>query len=178
VTDERRRSPLAGYAERLAQVELRSEGRLRIVEEPFTTQLAVRAVAGVVSAAGATLPATPNTLVRTGEAVALWLGPPAIPSTLDGEGWAAVDVSAHRTTLLVAGPAVLDVLAHGCAVDLLRQPPQWSVQTMLARAPVVLYGEAPAQVRILVRASFAPYLAEWLLDAASEVMDGLDLLLP
>jgi sarcosine oxidase gamma subunit len=38
---------------------------------------------------------------------------------------------------------------------------------MLARANVILWGTHPEEIHILVRLSFAPYLAAWLLDAAT-----------
>lgn len=95
-----------------------------------------------------------------------------------------VDVSAQRTTLQLTGPRARDVLMTGCSVDLHPRsfPPGRCAQTLLAKAQVVVYrlgdghgpgpaGSADAGVpayRILVRASFARYLAAWLLDAMAE----------
>jgi sarcosine oxidase, subunit gamma len=80
-----------------------------------------------------------------------------------------VDVSAQRTTLLVGGPRARDLLAHGCALDLHPSVfgPGSCAQTMLARAQVVLLSQQEGFL-VLVRSSFAAYLAEWLLDAATE----------
>jgi sarcosine oxidase subunit gamma len=82
-----------------------------------------------------------------------------------------VDVSAQRTVIEVARADARDLLLKGCALDL--HPRVFGVgrcaQTLLARAQVVLVPrtDEPAY-RVFVRASFAEYLAEWLLDAAAE----------
>jgi sarcosine oxidase subunit gamma len=176
VTVDLRRSPLGGLADEFAQVAGHTGGRLRLAEQPYLRQLNIRAHTDALAAAAATLgvalPTTPNTVTRTGDIAALWLGPdewlvvgrqgPGTPP----DGWGMVDVSAQRTAIVVSGPAAVDLLAHGCALDLGRIGPDWCAQTMLARANVVLWGSPPDEIRILVRASFASYLAAWLLDAA------------
>lgn len=175
MTVDQHRSPLGGLAPEFAQVAIRSAGRLRIAEQPFLRQLSVRAGAEALAAAAATLgvalPTTPNTVTRTGDLTALWLGPDEW-LVLGGQGpeptpvgWGVVDVSAQRTAIVLSGPAAVGLLAHGCALDLERMGPDWCAQTMLARANVVLWGFPPDEIRVLVRASFAPYLAAWLLDA-------------
>jgi sarcosine oxidase, subunit gamma len=187
--DRTRRSPLARWAQRLSDVWVHSGGRLALREVPFLTQLNVRAVAGPDR------PELPpvNTVAEWGEGHVLGLGPDEwlvvsapgtagplesdlIESGLPGEDaarrlGAVVDVSAQRTTLVASGPAVRDLLAHGCALDL--NPAAFGVgrcaQTMLAHAQIILWHVAPDEFRILVRPSFAPYLATWLLDAATEL---------
>jgi len=175
VTVDQRRSPLGGLAEEFAQIAVRTGGRLRIAEQPYLRQLNVRAGADALAAAAATLglalPTTPNTVIRTGDLTALWLGPDDW-LVLGGQGpeptpvgWGVVDVSAQRTAIVLSGPAAVGLLAHGCALDLERMGSDWCAQTMLARANVVLSGFPPDEIRVLVRASFASYLASWLLDA-------------
>jgi sarcosine oxidase subunit gamma len=67
---------------------------------------------------------------------------------------------------------VRDVLAKGCSIDL--HPRVFgrgsSAQTTLGQAGVVLLAlsDAVDDVVVLVRSSFAGYLADWLLDAALE----------
>ncbi|MEU5540696.1 sarcosine oxidase subunit gamma family protein, partial [Streptomyces sp. NPDC020362] len=82
------------------------------------------------------------------------------------------DVSAQRTTILVAGPRARDLLSHGCPLDLHPRAfgPGRCAQTTLARTQVVLVArdEARAGFWVLVRSSFAGYLTDWLLDAAVE----------
>ncbi|SNS70102.1 sarcosine oxidase subunit gamma [Asanoa hainanensis] len=94
----------------------------------------------------------------------------------DGEpiGLSAVDVSASRTVLELSGPQARDVLAHGCALDLHPRVfgPGSCARTNLAKAQVILHQTAPATYRVFVGASFADYLARWLLDAAVEYVEG------
>jgi sarcosine oxidase subunit gamma len=87
-------------------------------------------------------------------------------------GGSATDVSAQRITLRLTGPRVREVLAKGCAVDL--HPRAFgrgsSAQTTLGLAGVVLMtlGDEADDYLVIVRSSFAGYLADWLLDAAVE----------
>src|SRR5689334_16198149 len=88
------------------------------------------------------------------------------------------DVSAlHRAACgpvvsAVGGAHARDVLAKDCALDLHPSVfrPGAAAQTMLGLAAVVLIPLADngTDYRILVRSSFARYLAEWLVDAAEE----------
>ena len=82
---------------------------------------------------------------------------------------AAVDVSAQRTELRLAGPLVRELLALGCALDLHPSvfPPGTCAQTTVGQVGVVLIATDDA-FHILVRPSFAGHLAAWLLDAATE----------
>ncbi|WP_329331867.1 sarcosine oxidase subunit gamma [Streptomyces sp. NBC_00663] len=188
------RSPLAPAADRFAAATRTSGGAIRLAELPFLTQLNVRldakgaAAEAVGLALDLQLPLQPNTVVRAGELTALWLGPdewllvapPGAARDLESgireaagdEPVSVIDVSAQRTTLLVTGPRARDLLAHGCALDL--HPRAFGAgrcaQTTLGRTQVVLVarGEPRAGFWVLVRSSFAGYLADWLLDAATE----------
>jgi sarcosine oxidase subunit gamma len=189
-----RRSPLSGASDRLAAATRASGGAVRLAELPFLAQVNVRldakgaAADAVGLALGLPLPLEPNTVVRAGELTALWLGPdewlvvgtPGTQQDLENRIRAATgdepvsvtDVSAQRTTLLVAGPRARDLLAHGCPLDL--HPRAFGAgrcaQTTLARAQIVLVArdESRAGFWVLVRSSFAGYLTDWLLDAAAE----------
>ena len=81
-----------------------------------------------------------------------------------------VDVSGQRTTLRISGPRARDVLASGCSVDV--HPRFFEVgqaaQTQLARVDVILTRVAGDEYHIFVRASFARYLADWLMDALGD----------
>jgi sarcosine oxidase subunit gamma len=181
-----RRSPAAAFADRFATAS-KSEA-LTLAEIPFLRQINVRvdpespAAAGLGRALAVALPVSPGTAVRSGEVTVAWLGPDEWlvigPDGYDAEPLRAalgdrhgsvVDVSAQRTTLLVGGPRARDLLAHGCALDLHPSMfgPGACAQTMLARAQVVLLPQQEGFL-VLVRSSFAAYLAEWLLDAATE----------
>ena len=162
-----------------------------ITVEPFIAMADVRlgAVGAAASAGlGVDLPTVPNTWVPAGTGRATWLGPDEwlLSSTTETPeefearvraavlplGGSATDVSAQRIGLRLTGARVREVLAKGCSLDL--HP--WtfrrgnSAQTALGQAGVVLLAlsEAGDDYAVLVRSSFAGYLADWLLDAALE----------
>ena len=168
----------------------------RVRELPFLAQLDLRAdpsdvalMARLTEVIGARPPTEPNTAVVADDGTrhVLWLGPdewlilgepgtaPAFERALRdaiGDGRSAVvDVSANRTTLSVSGPQARELLAFGCSLDFdeRRFKPGRCAQTMLARANVIIVPVGPASepsFRVLVRPSFAAYLAAWLTDAA------------
>lgn len=83
-----------------------------------------------------------------------------------------VDVSAQHTVIELAGSRAREVLAKGCSLDLHPRAfgPGRCAQTLLGRAGVIVLpreGEVPTYW-VFVRATFADYLAEWLLDARGE----------
>ncbi|MFC4464163.1 sarcosine oxidase subunit gamma [Streptomyces xiangluensis] len=188
------RSPLSHAANRLAAATRTSGGAVRLAELPYLTQINVRldakgtAADAVGLALDLPLPLEPNTVVRAGELTALWLGPdewllvgpPGSERDLESrireaagdEPVSVTDVSAQRTTLLVGGPRARDLLAHGCSLDLHPRAfgPGRCAQTTLGRTQIVLVArdEHRAGFWVLVRSSFAGYLADWLLDAATE----------
>ncbi len=180
MTDNQRRSPLVGFADEFAELSTRGRGLLRIAERPYLRQFNVRARADAVDTASTTLgvplPTIPNTVGRAGDLAALWLGPDEwlVVGGEGGEpsagGWGVVDVSAQRTVIVLSGPQGVGLLPLGCALDLGRLTPEWCAQTMVARANVILWGTQPEEIHILVRVSFAPYLATWLLDAATPMV--------
>jgi sarcosine oxidase subunit gamma len=185
-----RTSPLQPWAARFTQL----PDSVAIVEEPFTTMVELRAdpagpgATAAASLLGVELPTTPSTYANSADTAVIWLGPdewlvtgtsltgPELEARLrdavSSHGGAAVDVSGQRTTLRLRGTNCRDVLAKGCAIDL--HPSAFgggaAAQTTLSRAGVILLAvdTRRADYRILVRSSFARYLADWLLDAAEE----------
>ena len=185
-------SPLQPWAKRFAQL----PDAATIVEEPFITMVELRVdpsgpgAAAVASLLGVELPTTPSTYAKSGDTVVIWLGPDewlVTGSSLTGPerearlrdvvssyGGAAVDVSGQRTTLRLSGSRSHDVLGKGCALDL--HPSVFgggaAAQTTLGQTGVILLAVdgSGAEHRILVRSSFARYLADWLLDAAEEYL--------
>jgi sarcosine oxidase subunit gamma len=162
-----------------------------ITVEPFVAMVDVRlgTVGAEASAAlGVDLPTAPNTWVPAGTGRAVWLGPDEwllsstteTPGELEARvraavlelGGSATDVSAQRIGLRLTGARVRDVLAKGCSIDL--HPRVFgrgsSAQATVGQAGVVLLAlsDAGDDVVVLVRSSFAGYLADWLLDAALE----------
>jgi sarcosine oxidase, subunit gamma len=186
-----RRSPLA---DRQAELAARSvSGLVRLVEEPFLTQVNVRvhpgspAVVRIEHALGLALPHVPNQVSGDDRWAGVWLGPDerlvvapdgqadaivdAVRTAIDDSLGSTVDVSANRTTLLLAGPMARGVLEKLCSLDLHPRMfgPGQCAQTLVGRTQVVLWqiGAEPAY-RLLVRCSFAHYLADLLLDAMAE----------
>jgi sarcosine oxidase subunit gamma len=186
-----RRSPLQGWATQFAA----TPSAARLTEEPFETMVDLwvdPTGAGGTEAAQvlgvAALPTTPGTCVTGPDSTVIWFGPQEwlVTSTQRGgealeaqlheavaaAGGAAVDVSAQRTTVRLRGAHARDVLAKGCSLDL--HPRGFgrgaAAQTMLALAAVVLIplNDSGTDYRVIVRSSFAGYLADWLLDAAEE----------
>ena len=185
-----RRSPLAHLADELGNA---GRGAVTLRELPFLAQIDVRvgpdeaARAAVARVIGGSLPTVPGTSVRAAEGSVLWLGPDEwllvgapdaerelcerLSEALQGAYATVVDLSANRTAIELAGPRAREVLEKGCSLDLHPRAfgPGRCAQTMLARAQIVLeqVSDEPAY-RLLVRASFAAYLAAWLMDATME----------
>ena len=166
-----------------------------ITAEPFVAMVGVRLPTDVfgteVSGAellGTRLPTTPNTWVASAAERVIWLGPDEwlltstahVPEELTGRAREAVrplggvvtDVSAQRIGIRLTGRRARDVLAKGCSIDL--HPVVFghgrAAQTSVGLAGVILLAmsEAGEEFLLLVRSSFAGYLADWLLDAAQE----------
>jgi sarcosine oxidase subunit gamma len=148
--------------------------------EAFTS--AVAAVLGVAP------PVEPNTVAASGDTGVLWLGPdewlvtaPAttesalaerLEAALSGLHHSLIDVSAGRAVLELEGAEARAVLAQATSLDLRPRAfgPGRCAQTGLARVPVILQQIDPTpRFRIFVRASFAPYVAEWLRSTIAEL---------
>ncbi|MBA2720585.1 MAG: sarcosine oxidase subunit gamma [Chloroflexi bacterium] len=180
---ELRRSPLEGVAlgDGFREVPFLSQIDLRLNPADEGARGAVESVVGP-------LPLVPNTVHGGHDAAILWLGPDewlvvgppgsaadlerqlrdTIAAATDAGPVAIVDVSANRTTLELDHPDARAILAGGCSIDLHPRAfgPGRCAQTLVARAGVILWqlDDAPTY-RLLVRPSFAAYLAEWLTDA-------------
>lgn len=97
--------------------------------------------------------------------------PGRLAAAVAGHHAAATDVSGGFMMIELSGARATDVLAQGCTLDLGadRFAPGRCAQTRLARAGVLLIAWSDAPVyRLVVRRSFADYVARWLGDAAAE----------
>jgi sarcosine oxidase, subunit gamma len=185
-------SPLATRADQLATAA--APDQLRMREIVYTTQVNLRvdpkntAAERIGTAIGVMLPHQPGEVATAGDLMVLWLGPDewlivgpegaAAPTetmlrdAMGEEFGAVTDVSCQRTIVEVSGPRARDVLAKGCAIDL--HPRSFGrgqcAQTLLARTQIVLVCRDASTPRywLMVRSSFARYLADWLADAAGE----------
>jgi sarcosine oxidase subunit gamma len=164
----------------------------QLFERPFLTHINLRvdpadseALAAIQQVLGVQLPLIPNTATAGDELLIIWLGPDEwlvlaehdqsdalvndLQAVLTGHVTSVVDISAGQTVIRLSGPSARQVLARGCALDL--HPSVFSpgacAQTLLARAQVLLIAvdDAPT-FDIVVRRSFAPYVAAWLEDSA------------
>ena len=183
-------SPLQGYSEKFAHL----APTVTLREEPFVAMVDLwsdpegPAASQASAILGLDLPTTPSTYVSNDTLTVIWMGPQEwlitaatrsaaeleaqLRAAVGEHGGAAIDVSAQRTTLRLSGPDARDLLTKGCSLDL--HPKVFTkgtaAQSMLGLAAVVLIAldDAGTDYRILVRASFARYLADWLIDAAEE----------
>ncbi|MFD5859808.1 sarcosine oxidase subunit gamma [Streptomyces chartreusis] len=184
-----RLSPLSDRQDSLAQLPTGFQVR----ELPYLTQLTLRVEPGcaaakaVESCMGISLP-SPLMAELSDDVKVLWTGQDEwllvapdgqqddllarLRSAIGDEFATVTDVSAQRTTLALSGHLVRTVMAQGCAIDLdPRVTPVVScLTTLLAQAPVTLVvrDEAASELWLLVRSSFASYLAAWLVDACTE----------
>ncbi len=186
-----RQSPLGEWAPRFAAV----APAILLSEVPFTTILNLRvrvgsaASAAVEAALGLELPRHPRHVGAIGHERAIWLAPDEFLVTSstrsasdlgglitaalgDRANGALVDTSAQFTVITLAGPESRDLLAGGCSTDLSPEqaPTGMSVHTPLAQASVILVvaDAAAGAFLLIVRASFADYLASWLTTMARE----------
>lgn len=165
--------------------------RVTVTDLPPATRISLR-LADPEAAAGALGPGLPSRIgARTaaGERSALCLGPDEwlieAPAT-DGDALtaaiadlaaraplSAVEVSDREITLALEGPAVLDLLATGCPLDLAKMPVGTGARTVFDTAQIVLTRETGDRFHLTVWRSFAPHVRALLDLAARELAAGL-----
>jgi sarcosine oxidase, subunit gamma len=188
------RSPLAEVLEAFRQ-QLSSErpgmylsersslGQLNLRGEATDTEFLER----VERCLGIPLPVRPNTYTENHRVTSLWFGPDEwllvtrpgsegdtareLRGALQGLFSAVTDVTHNQTVLRVRGNRTLDVLGKGCSLDL--HPtvfgPGRCAQTLLAKAGIAIcWVDHSPSFDLIVRRSFAEYLALWLKDASEE----------
>jgi len=110
----------------------------------------------------------------------LLLGPPAPPGNAAGR-WAAslsgqaavIDLSGALAAFVVSGPAVPEMLARGCRLDLRAAafPMGTAAATIMVQVPVTLAALA-AGILLLTPATTARHLHEWLLETSKPFAPG------
>ena len=188
-------SPLAEFWRRRNSKANPANAGLRFTERPFLTHLNLRGdpndrslQAAVQSALQLNLPVVANTTSSSSDTSILWLGPDEwlvittagkatqLEASIGRENsslhYALTDVSSGQTVLSVSGPNVLDVLEQGCALDL--DPAKFKAgecaQTHLGKSNITIWHPSESVAyNIVVRRSFADYVALWLEDAANGV---------
>jgi len=131
-------------------------------ELSFLAQVSVR-----TQTPGPSLPTERNTVAGDESRAALWLGP---------DEWLVVGPPGSEAALELRGPRARELLEFGCPIDLDPRVfgPGRCAQTLLARANVLIWfvADDPEPIyRLLVRPSFAAYVAAWLADAADGLTD-------
>ena len=153
----------------------------------ISLRLADREAAG--AALGGDLPAKIGTRVAAGVRSALCLGPDewlieapaadragleaALADLATRQPISAVEVSDREITLALEGPAVLDLLATGCPLDLAKLPVGSGTRTLFDSVQIVLTREARDRFHLTVWRSFAPHVRALLETAARELAAGL-----
>jgi sarcosine oxidase subunit gamma len=145
-----------------------------------------RLAEAVRSVTGLPLPVQPLSFEHRGNSFVFWQGPTEWMLVTDQEGSetleadlrralaseaaAVVDVSGGQTLLSLAGSALSEVLQKSSSYDFhpANFPVGKCVQTVFAKATALVARLDGDSVLMLVRRSFADYLALWLLDAAAE----------
>ena len=190
----RAESPLAQFLAGVRTTDHPDGAGVRLRERPFLGHLDIRGdpadrdfLKRVAAVLGVDLPLEPNTVAESEDVTAMWLGPdewllltpPGLETAL-AEALAAalvekfasvVDLSGGQTVVNVSGDHARDVLAKGCTLDLHPRAfgPGRCAQTLVSKAGVTIrqLDESPS-FDLIVRRSFAGYLAQWLEDAAQE----------
>ena len=172
----------------------RTDAGVELRERAFLGHLNLRGEASdqtfleaVQGALGFGLPVEPNTVAEGGELVALWLGPSewlvltppgqetglarALRDALGEVFSSVVDVTGGQTVINLRGSRVRDLLAKGCTLDLHPRAfgPGSCAQTLVAKTNVTVrqLDDSPS-IDLIVRRSFADYLALWIEDAGEE----------
>ncbi|ACL62673.1 Sarcosine oxidase gamma subunit (plasmid) [Methylobacterium nodulans ORS 2060] len=159
-----------------------------IAELPPATRISLR-LADPGAAPALALPAKIGARTATGNRSALCLGPDewlieapgaeagALTATLADLAtriaMSAVEVSDREVTYRLEGPAVLDLLATGCPLDLARMPTGSGTRTVFDTVQIVLTREAGDRFHLTVWRSFAPHVRALLDLAARELAVGL-----
>ena len=187
-----RSSPLGDFLAAGVGPEAPGSPGVRLTERAFLGHINLRGnpsdeafLRGVEVALGITIPLEPNTVVEGHETTALWLGPnewlaltapdrqhrvvAALRNSLSDVLAAVTDISGGQTVINLQGPRSREVLSKGCTLDLHPRVfgPGQCAQTNVAKTSAIIrqLDESPSY-DLIVRRSFADYLARWLQDAA------------
>jgi sarcosine oxidase, subunit gamma len=156
-------------------------------------RLTVRGEMTAIAAAlaASTIPAVVEICRATikGDWAALWLGPdeqlligpeqqgPALATELEaklgGLDHAVVDVGHRQGAFELTGAQAAPLLNSGCPLDLrlAKFPVGMCTRTVLAKAEIVLWRRAPERFHLEIWRSFAPYLAQFFVEAEKQFVN-------
>jgi sarcosine oxidase, subunit gamma len=167
------------------------DARVTIGELPPGTRISLRIADrdAATAALGFALPSTTGDRGTAGERSALCLGPDewvveapaaegaaltdALAELATRQPVSAVEVSDREITWQLEGPAVLDLLATGCPLDLAKMPVGNGTRTVFDSVQAVVTREAGDRFRLTVWRSFAPHVRALLDIASRELAAGL-----
>ena len=198
MSEVRQESPLVQFLNLGRTVARATDAGVEMRERAFMGHLNLRGdtadrafLDATESVLGFGLPIEPNTVAEGGELAALWLGPnewlvltpPGQEKALAGALRGAlgelfssvVDVTGGQTVINLRGPRVRELLAKGCTLDLHPRAfgPGRCAQSLVAKANLTVRQlDGSPSFDLVVRRSFAEYLAIWLQDAGQEY--GID----
>lgn len=178
----------------------KAKASVTLVESDIAGTLIIRGTAemaaGFENATGLSLPVLPSSFVLQGERAVYWLGPEewmlraplselqsleeALSKELSGHV-AVIDVSATFTLIRLHGVAGAELMRKSTVYDIDQLSAESSsgqetgraVQTTMAKAGALIVRRADKSFELIVRRSFADYVARWLLDAGAEFGIGL-----
>ena len=143
-------------------------------------------VDGVNSVLGLAMPTTPNTYEHNQTSALYWQGPNEWLLTSDRAAGeleadlraalkghvAVVDVTGGLTQINLSGDSLMLVLKKSSVYDFegweFSNQQRRCVQTTLAKASALVARQDANAYRLIIRRSFADYIAQWLLDAGSD----------
>ncbi|NQX26133.1 sarcosine oxidase subunit gamma [Microbacteriaceae bacterium VKM Ac-2854] len=182
----RPRGALDGYAEAFAGVGGAVAIRALPLLRNYNFRIDPASAGALVAVLGAPLPEVSRWNATEGGGSVVWLGPdeflltdPSGSADLETElraavlpaGGAVVEQSGQRVSVQISGDAP-GLLAKGAALDLhpAAFPLGSALQSFLGQAIVIFLARSrdSSEIEILVRSSFARYVGDWLLDAASD----------
>ena len=193
-TEMRRGSPLVEFLAEHPPVEHDASRGVELCELAFWGHVNLRGNSGdeafqggVEKAVGARVPVTPNTVARTGERAIIWMGPDewlivsspesregvadGLEEALSGLHVAVNDISSGQTIIRLRGPRARDLLSKGCPLDLHPRVfgPGQCAQSHIGKsnALIIQVDDVPTY-DVIVRRSFADYLARWMLHSGME----------
>ena len=193
-SEMRRGSPLVEFLAEHAPVETDESRGVEMGERAFWGHVNLRGdgtdeafQAGVESVVGARAPIESNTVSRVGEAAIAWLGPDEwlvvsppdvkdglaakLQGALTGLHVSVNDISGGQTIIRLRGARARDLLNKGCPLDL--HPRAFRAgqcaQSHIAKsnALIIQLDDRPTY-DVVVRRSFADYLARWFKHAGME----------
>lgn len=167
--------------------------KVKLIGTGSLTRLSFRgspkAAAEMTRAFGPELSTRPLTASEAGGRAALWLGPDewllvardgevdailTVVKALVHEPVSIVDVSQRNTGIVLSGPQAAEALACGCPLDLHAEafPPGTVARTLLGKAEIVLWRQAPERFQLEVWRSMVAYVQAFMAAATSEYMTG------